>query len=70
MKYRMHIEGMMCQRCVAHVTNALTSVAGVTDVTVSLEDNSAVVTATQDVSAAIKTAVEEQDYTVKEIETL
>ena len=70
MKYKMQIEGMMCQRCVAHVTNALTSVAGVTDVTVSLEDNSAIVTATQDVSAAIKTAVEEQDYTVKEIETL
>lgn len=71
MKYQLQIEGMMCQRCVAHVTNALSSVSGVTDVTVSLADNNAVVTADSSVqSETLKRAVEEQDYTVKEIVTL
>ena len=71
MKYQLQIEGMMCQRCVAHVTSALTRVSGVTDVTVSLADNNAVVTADGSVqSETLRKAVEEQDYTVKEIVTL
>lgn len=39
------IEGMMCAHCQAHVQKALEGVAGVTQVTVSLEENKATVTA-------------------------
>ena len=38
------IEGMMCAHCQAHVEKALKEVAGVTEVTVSLENKNAVVT--------------------------
>lgn len=38
---RLEISGMMCEHCVAHVKKALESVKGVTDVRVSLENNSA-----------------------------
>ena len=44
--YVIHVEGMMCQRCVAHVTEALNAVKGVKSVTVSLEEKTATVTAT------------------------
>ena len=37
------IEGMMCKHCVAHVTRALTSIEGVDEVSVSLEDGTATV---------------------------
>lgn len=71
MKYQLAIEGMMCMRCVAHVTNALKGIDGVTDVQVSLENNNAVVTANADVLAeTLKNAVEQQDYKVTEIITL
>lgn len=71
MKYQLAIEGMMCMRCVAHVTNALKGIDGVTDVQVSLENNNAVVTANADVTAeTLKSAVEQQDYKVTEIITL
>ena len=46
------IEGMMCAHCQAHVQKALEGVAGVTQVTVSLEEKKATVTA--------DTAVEDQ----------
>ncbi len=70
MKYELQIEGMMCNRCVAHVTNALKSVQGVTDVTVSLEENKAVVECAAGIADNLKNAVEQQDYTVKEIKQL
>lgn len=71
MKYQLSIEGMMCNRCVAHVTKALESVSGVLSVNVSLEDNRAIVEVTTDVTAeSLKTAVEEQDYTVTEVVAL
>ncbi|HCQ29550.1 MAG TPA: heavy metal-binding domain-containing protein [Flavobacteriales bacterium] len=38
------VEGMSCGHCVKGVTNAITSVDGVQDVSVSLENNSATVT--------------------------
>ena len=38
---RLEISGMMCEHCIAHVKKALESVKGVTDVRVSLENNSA-----------------------------
>ena len=59
MKYRLKIEGMMCMRCVAHVTNALKGVEGVIDVDVSLENGTADVVANSTVAAdSLKTAVE------------
>lgn len=50
MKTELKIEGMMCAHCQKHVTDALKKMAGVTDVTVSLEDKKADVTATRDIS--------------------
>lgn len=45
------IEGMMCAHCQAHVEKALKEVAGVTEVTVSLENKNAVVTGDASVEA-------------------
>ena len=56
------IEGMMCQMCVKHVTNALNAIPGVS-ATVDLETKSAVVTG--EVSdEAIRKSVEEAGYQV------
>lgn len=44
--YTIAVEGMMCPRCVAHVTDALKAVSGVSAVEVSLESKTATVTAT------------------------
>ena len=63
------IEGMMCQHCVKHVTNALKGIPGVSEVTVSLEDNNAVIKADSSVTdEAIKAAITEEGYEVKGIE--
>lgn len=71
MKYQLKIEGMMCMRCVSHVTNALKSVKGVTDVDVNLEKGTADVTADSAVVAdSLKAAVEAQDYNVTEVKSI
>ena len=44
------IEGMMCKHCVKHVHDALAAMDGVTAVDVSLEKNSAEVTADREIS--------------------
>ncbi len=68
MKKTMKIEGMMCQHCVAHVTKALQSVAGVSAVEVNLKKKTAVVEYTESVTdEALKTAVVEAGYEVKKI---
>ena len=60
------IEGMMCGHCQARVEKALKEVAGVTDVTVSLENKNAVVTG--DASAdALKQAVVDAGYEVTDV---
>ncbi len=60
------VEGMMCQRCVAHVKNALLAVKGVTDVEVSLEEKQAIVTSSPKVSlGALKQAVVDAGYKVE-----
>ena len=46
------IEGMMCKHCQKHVHDALAKMDGVTGVEVSLEKNSAEVTATREIPAA------------------
>ena len=65
----LHIDGMMCMRCVAHVEKALRAVDGVGEVNVSLEENKAVVTLLKEMdSAVLKKAVEDEDYIVTSIE--
>lgn len=44
------VEGMMCKHCVKHVHDALAKMDGVTAVEVSLENNSATVTTTKEIS--------------------
>ena len=61
------IEGMMCNHCVRHVTNALNSVDGVTDINVDLEGNKATVTAADDKIDAMKAAIEEAGYEVTQV---
>ena len=50
MQTTLKIEGMMCKHCQKHVLDALAKMDGVTAVKVSLENNSATVTATKDIS--------------------
>ena len=52
------IEGMMCAHCQAHVEKALKEVAGVTEVTVSLENKNAVVTGDASVEALKQAGVD------------
>ena len=62
------IEGMMCVRCEAHVTKALSGVAGVAKVDVNLKKKTAIVEFTQDVAnEALISAVTEAGYEVKKI---
>ena len=70
MKYTLYIEGMMCQRCVAHVTKALQGVDGITSVEVDLKKKTAVIELDGDSAVILenaKTAVTEDGYTVKKI---
>ena len=67
MEKTLKIEGMMCPRCVAHVKSALEKVEGVTAVSVSLEQKSAVVSGTAD-AETLKAAVIEEGYEVLSIE--
>ena len=60
------LEGMMCAHCQAHVEKALKEVAGVTEVTVSLENKNAVVTGDASVEA-LKQAVVDAGYEVTDV---
>ena len=60
------IEGRMCAHCQAHVEKALKEVAGVTEVTVSLENKNAVVTGDASVEA-LKQAVVDAGYEVTDV---
>lgn len=64
-----HIEGMMCGHCEAHVKKALEAIDGVAEARASHEKGTAVVTLTADVADDVLTkAVEEQDYKVISVE--
>ncbi len=64
-----HIEGMMCPRCEAHVKKALEALEGVESATPSHTDKKAVVILTAPVSnEALKAAVEADGYTVLGVE--
>lgn len=60
------IEGMMCGHCQARVEKALKEVAGVTEVTVSLENKNAVVTGEASVDV-LKQAVVDAGYEVTDV---
>ena len=64
--YTLSVDGMMCQRCVAHVKSALEGVKGVLSADVDLETKKAVVTARSAVSAdQLVTAVTAAGYETK-----
>ena len=68
MRKDLFIEGMMCQNCVKHVTNALTGIPGASDVEVSLDKKMAAVSVPETVSdEMLKTAVTDAGYEVTEI---
>ena len=63
--YVISVGGMMCPRCVAHVKSALEAVKGVSAVEVSLEANTATVTATAPLSK-LTAAIIAAGYEVKD----
>ncbi len=63
------IEGMMCMHCVRHVTNALGSVEGTTDINVDLDGGKATFIAGEDKLDRLKAAVTEAGYEVTEVIT-
>ena len=67
MKTVLKIEGMMCQHCVAHVTKALSAVAGVTTVEVNLKKKTATVECDSVEKEKLVTAVTNAGYEVKKI---
>ncbi|MFS8540464.1 MAG: copper ion binding protein [Tissierellales bacterium] len=67
MKKVMLVEGMSCQHCVKAVTNALTSLEGVTNVKVDLENKKVEVEGNNLVDQLLKEAVEDAGYDVVEI---
>lgn len=63
-----NIEGMMCNHCVKHVSDALSAISGVKSVTVSLENKNAVIEASEAVTdETITKAIEDEGYTVTKI---
>ena len=69
MKKELTIDGMMCQNCVKHVTKALESIPGASNVNVRLEDKKATVTVPDSVTDdTLKSAVAEAGYEVTGIQ--
>ncbi|MDR0411272.1 MAG: cation transporter [Treponema sp.] len=65
MKTILNIEGMSCEHCVKHITEALKSVMGVKSVKVSLKDKKATVVHKDDMSVeALKSAVVTVGYEI------
>ena len=68
MEKKLHIEGMMCMHCKAHVEKALQAIPGVT-VQVNLEAGQAAVSCPDTVTVEDLTkAVTDAGYTVKGVE--
>ena len=63
------VEGMMCSHCEGRVKKVLEAVDGVTEVVVSHEKGTAVVTLSKEVASdLLKKAVEDADYKVLAVE--
>lgn len=70
MKKELSVEGMMCQNCVKHVTRALESIPGASQVNVDLETQKATVCVPESVNDnTVKDAITEAGYEVIEIKT-
>ena len=68
MEKTLHVEGMMCQHCVARVKKALEAVDGVEEAVVDLDAKTAVAKLAHEVDdATLKAAVEDAGYEVVEI---
>ena len=66
---RIGVEGMMCDHCVAHVTEALEALDGVVKADVSLKDAAAVVTLSKEIpDETIKHAIEGAGYQVTSLD--
>jgi copper chaperone CopZ len=62
------IDGMSCEHCVRHVSEALEALSGVAAVSVSLADNQASVQTGDDFDeAAARAAVDEAGYEVTDV---
>lgn len=71
MKKKISIEGMSCQHCVNHVTEALKELEGVDKVEVSLEEKQAIIESAKEITdGKIKNAIEEVGYEVVGIEAV
>ncbi len=68
MKFQLYIDGMMCSHCTGRVEQTLRLLEGVTDVVVSLEGKFAQVTTTTQTAETLKSAVEQQGYTVVNVQ--
>ena len=65
MKKVVTVDGMMCMHCVAHVKDALSKVEGVSDVLVSLDEKTAILNCTENVTdQMLSDAVTNAGYTV------
>jgi copper chaperone len=64
MNIKLEIQGMSCGHCQAAVNNALKSVSGVQNVSVSLEGKSATIEGNPDIQALIA-AVQEEGYSAQ-----
>ncbi|MFY9177936.1 MAG: heavy-metal-associated domain-containing protein [Caldicoprobacterales bacterium] len=53
MRKKLIIEGMSCQHCVMHVTNALKELEGIKSVEVNLEGKFAIIELSKDVDDAV-----------------
>ncbi|MDF2951480.1 MAG: copper ion binding protein [Anaerocolumna sp.] len=71
MKKKVLIEGMSCNHCVHHVSEALSELNGVSNVEVSLEAKNAVIDLSADVKDEdIKFAIDDAGYEVVGIEII
>lgn len=68
MKKKVFVDGMKCENCAKHVKEALMSVNGIINADVNLSEKYVIIDVSNDVSSdAIKIAVNNEKYNVKEI---
>ncbi len=71
MKKILHVEGMVCNNCVSHVTEALLEIEGVAGADVVLEPKTATVTLEKEIpDEVLKAAVVEAGYDVTSIQSV
>ncbi|PKM93700.1 MAG: heavy metal transport/detoxification protein [Firmicutes bacterium HGW-Firmicutes-1] len=71
MKKQINIKGMSCTHCIKHVENALEQLEGVSNVSVDLENNSAIVELHNDIpDNQLEEAIEEAGYNAVSITNL